>query len=141
MTSTNRVFVAVVIPIVLAAWGCENVGLINRGDPTVDRRSARDRDDRGDRIRDRSLPRDEVVGTVERIDDRRNEIHLRTTEGRIMVVQYDAGTNVYNRDRELQIRDLRRGDQILVRLDRNSRGEQYAELIRMNDRDSDSIRR
>lgn len=141
MTSTNRVFVAVVIPIVLAAWGCENVGLINRGDPTVDRRSARDRDYRGDRIQDRSLPRDEVVGTVERIDDRRNEIHLRTTEGRIMVIQYDPNTNVYNRDRELQVRDLRRGDQIMVRLDRNSRGEQYAELIRMNDRDWDSSRR
>lgn len=55
-----------------------------------------------------------------------------------MVIQYDPDTNVSNRGRELRVRDLRRGDQILVRLDRNSRGEQYAELIRMNDRNSDA---
>jgi hypothetical protein len=139
--NSQRILIAFLFPAVLAAWGCENVGLINRDAPdrAVDRRSSRDRDYRGDGIRDRNLARNEVVGTVERIDERRNEIHLRTTEGRMTVIQYDAGTNVYNRDRELRVRDLRRGDQILVRLDRNSRGEQYAELIRLND--SDSIRR
>jgi hypothetical protein len=143
MTSSKRVFTTFLFPMVLATWGCENIGFINRDEPysTADRRGDRYRDHRGDAIRDRNLARDEVVGTVEDVDERRNEIHLRTREGRMMVIRYDAGTNVYNRDRELRVRDLRRGDQILVRLDRNSRGEQYAEAIRMNDRGWDFSRR
>ncbi|MGH7824237.1 MAG: hypothetical protein ACREQ7_03550 [Candidatus Binatia bacterium] len=137
MTKSSR-FIALLFPMLLASWGCENIGLINRDAPDRRGRVDRDRDYRGDGYRDRNLARDEVVGTVERIDDRRNEIHLRTTGGRTMVIQYDPDTNVSNRGRELRVRDLRRGDQILVRLDRNSRGEQYAELIRMNDRNSDA---
>jgi hypothetical protein len=135
MTKSSRVLITLALPLVLVTWGCENIGLINRDDPDR-RRVERDRDYRGDRdVRDRNWTRDEVVGTVERIDDRNNEIHLRTTEGRTMVIQYDSGTTVSDRDRELRVRDLRRGDQISVRLDRNSRGEQHAGLIRMNDRD------
>jgi len=143
MIRSNRVFIASLFPIVFATWGCENIGFINRDEPytTADRRGDRYRDYRGDAIRDRNLARDEVVGTVEDVDERRNEIHLRTREGRLMVIHYDSGTNVSNRDRDLRVRDLRRGDQILVRLDRNSRGEQYAEAIRMNDRGWDFSRR
>jgi hypothetical protein len=135
MTINSRVLCTFTLPLVLATLGCENIGLINRDEPDR-RRVERDRDYRGDRnTRDRNWGRDEVVGSVERIDERNNEIHLRTTEGRTMVLQYDPGTTVHDRDRDLRVRDLRRGDQILVRLDRNSRGEQYAGVIRMNDRE------
>jgi hypothetical protein len=133
--TANRMLITLALPLVLGAWGCENIGLVSRDEPDR-RRVERDRDYRVDRdVRDRNWARDEVVGTVERVDDRNNEIHLRTTEGRMAVVQYDPRTTVYDRDRELRVRDLRRGDQVLVRIDRNSRGEQYAGLIRMNDRD------
>jgi len=130
----KRTLIACALPLVLGAWGCENIGLINRDDPDR-RRVERDRDYRTSRdSRDRNWGRDEVVGTVERVDDRNNELHIRTTEGRVTTVQYDSGTIVYDRDRELRVRDLRRGDQVLVRVDRNSRGDQYAGVIRMNDR-------
>jgi len=140
----KRIFYASVLPLIVAAWGCESVALIGR--PDVDRGETtsleRRPDYRGDRdIRDRSVARDEVVGTVERIDERRNEIHLRTTDGRMTMVKYEPSTVVYARDRELRVDSLRRGDLILVRLDRNSRGEQYADVIRMNDRGPDALRR
>jgi hypothetical protein len=131
---SKRTLIACALPLVLGASGCENIGLINWDDPDR-RRVERDRDHRISRdSRDRNLGRDEVVGTVERVDDRNNELHIRTTEGRVTVVQFDSGTIVYDRDRELRVRDLRRGDQVLVRVDRNSRGDQYAGVIRMNDR-------
>jgi hypothetical protein len=136
--TTNRIVLSLALPLVLASWGCENIGLINRDEPDR-RRAERARDSRDYRTdrdtRDRNWARDEVVGTIERIDERNNEIHLRTTEGRTMVILYDPSTIVNDRDRDLRVRDLRRGDQVLVRVDRNSRGDQYAGLIRMNDRE------
>ncbi len=131
--STNRIGVAFVLPLMLALWGCEHIALVGRPhiDPTGElSRTSRERavpSDRG---------RQEIIGTVERIDEARNDIHLRTTEGQMIVVKYDSATTVYNRERQLRVADLRRGDLILLRLDRNSRGEQYADLIRMNDRNA-----
>jgi hypothetical protein len=52
----------------------------------------------------------------------------------MVVFKYDPRTVVVNRDREFRVEDLRYGDVILVRAAQNSRGEQYAEYIRMNDR-------
>ncbi|HEU4343546.1 MAG TPA: hypothetical protein VFU31_18505 [Candidatus Binatia bacterium] len=134
---------ASVLPLFVAVWGCESVALIGRPDIESRESSLERRPDyRGDRdIRDRNVARDEVVGTVERIDERRNEIHIRTTEGRMTMVKYEPSTVVYARDRELRVDSLRRGDLVLVRLDRNSRGEQYADVIRMNDRGADALRR
>jgi hypothetical protein len=99
----------------------------------------RGRYDRGD-ARDRNIPRDEIVGTIQRVDERDRKIELRTSDGRLTTVRYDSGTRVYNRDRELQVESLRRGDIILVQLDRDARGDQYAYVIRMNDRQEGIIR-
>jgi len=41
---------------------------------------------------------------------------------------------VSHRDRSLRVEDLRDGDLVLVEVARDARGDQYAELIRMNDR-------
>jgi len=129
------------IPLTIAAAGCESVSLMNRDDPyrrdagrrdnDIDRnREARqDRDWRGDR----DLARDEVVGTVQRVDDDRNEIQIRNTDGQLVRVRYDRSTRVYLRDRDLRVNDLRNGDLVRVELNRNN-GERYAEVIRMNDR-------
>jgi hypothetical protein len=132
MNWTARVFV-------LAAWlaagalGCESVALMPRRD--VDRR---DTVDRSPSNRDRDSTR-EVVGTVERIDEAVREIHLRTSEeGRSVILKYDSRTIVSHRDRDLRVEDLRRGDLVLVDVARDARGDQYAELIRMNDRPSSS---
>jgi hypothetical protein len=81
-----------------------------------------------------NVPQNEIVGTVERIDKGRNEIQLRTTDARMVTIKYDPSTLVYNRDREVGIDALRPRDLILAKLSRGSGGEQYADVIRLNDR-------
>jgi hypothetical protein len=121
----------------LAFTACEQVALMPR--PQIDREGRPiERDSRGDSRLDsdrfdRGTPRDEIVGTVERVDRSNNEIRLRTTDARVVVIKYDPATLVYNRDRDVGIDAIRPRDQILVRLSTNSRGEQYADSIRLND--------
>jgi hypothetical protein len=91
-------------------------------------------DNRGaESYRSRDARGDEIIGTIERVDESNKEIRLRTTEGRVMVIKYDPATVVYNRDREVGIDALRNRDQVLVRVSTNSRGDQYADVIRLND--------
>jgi hypothetical protein len=132
MNIWNRVYALIVFSVIFAA-GCESVALMPRAD--VDRRDYDPSGIRSDQdSRDRDLRTDEVVGTVQRVDEAARDIHLRTSEGRLVVFKYDPRTVVVHRDREFRVEDLRYGDLILVRAARNSRGEQFAEHIRMNDR-------
>lgn len=143
MNWTKRVGYSLLLSL-LVAWGCESVALMPRAD--VDGGDVargdyeRDRDTRGD-VRDRYSRRDEVVGTIQRVDERNRIIQLRTTEGRVTDIKYDSSTRVYSRDQEMQVESLRRGDLILVQVEKDSRGEQYAGLIRMNDRQDFGTRR
>ena len=111
---------------IFAASGCESIAL--RPQPDVDRRGIeRTPDDRGS-------AKEEIIGTVERVDRTSNEIRLRTTEAKVIVIKYDPATRVYSREREVGIEALRPRDLILVRVAKTPRGEQYADLIRLNDR-------
>ncbi len=120
------------IPLTIAAAGCENISLISRGDPLA-RDDARRDVDRNREVRQDRDPRDEIVGTVQRVDQDRQEIQLRTSDGQLTRIRYDLSTRVSHRDRDLRVDDLRNGDLVRVELGRD-RGERYAELIRMNDR-------
>jgi hypothetical protein len=127
------------LPLTLAAAGCETVSLINRDDPYArDRRDIdRDREVRRDQDwqrADRDRARDEIVGTVQRVDRDRREIQLRTTDGQLTWIKYEPSTRVYHRDGDLRVDELRYGDLVRVEVSRDNRGERYAELIRMNDR-------
>ena len=123
---------ALMLP-VITAWGCESIALMGR--PDVDRRDVdRSGIERSREARDRTAPRDELVGTVQRVDENRREIQLRTTEGRMTVIKYEPATLVYSRDREVPVNSLRPGDLVLVQFNRNARGEQYADVIRVDDR-------
>jgi hypothetical protein len=82
----------------------------------------------------RGTAKDEIIGTVERVDKTNNEIRLRTTEAKVIVIKYDPATRVYTREREVGIEALRPRDLILVRVAKTPGGEQYADLIRLNDR-------
>jgi hypothetical protein len=111
---------------IFAALGCESIAF--RPQPDVDRREIeRTPDDSGS-------AKDEIIGTVERVDRTSNEIRLRTTEAKVIVIKYDPATRVYSREREVGIEALRPRDLILVRVAKTPRGEQYADLIRLNDR-------
>ena len=128
--------------------GCESIALMPR--PSVEqeigqRQSTREttidrpqdtvgregRYDRGGEF-GRTPSSDEVVGTVQRVDTGKREIHLRTSDARLAVIKYDAATIVYDRDREKQVDSLRNGDLILVKITKNSQGEQFADLIRLS---------
>jgi hypothetical protein len=119
---------------IFAASGCESIAL--RPQPDVDRRGIeRTPDDRGSPTPDdRGSAKDEIIGTVERVDRTSNEIRLRTTEAKVIVIKYDPATRVYSRESEVGIEALRPRDLILVRVAKTPRGEQYADLIRLNDR-------
>jgi hypothetical protein len=133
MLGTYRLGGVALFGLVIGATGCESIALMPR--PDIDepaRRIERDRDIPRDSRS--NVPRDEVVGTVERVDKARNEIQLRTTDARVVTIKYDPSTLVYNRDREVGIDALRPRDLILARVSRGSGGEQYADVIRLNDR-------
>ena len=119
---------------IFTASGCETIAL--RPQPDVDRRGIeRTPDDRGSPTPDdRGSAKDEIIGTVERVDRTSNEIRLRTTEAKVIVIKYDPATRVYSREREVGIEALRPRDLILVRVAKTPGGEQYADLIRLNDR-------
>jgi hypothetical protein len=108
--------------LILGGAGCESIALIPP--PDVDRRGVERKD----------VPRQEIVGTVERVNKARNEIQLRTTEAKVMVIKYDQATLVYSREREVGIDSLRPRDLILVQAMKTPQGEAYADIIRMNDR-------
>lgn len=133
MVWTHRTAGAVLFSLVFGTAGCESIALMPR--PDIDepaRRVERDRDVPRDSRS--NVPQNEIVGTVERIDKGRNEIQLRTTDARMVTIKYDPSTLVYNRDREVGIDALRPRDLILAKLSRGSGGEQYADVIRLNDR-------
>lgn len=123
----------------LTSAGCESIALLPR--PAIDDRADASRRDLDRRELDRrpesrpeiARPRvaDELTGTVQKVDQNRREIQLRTTEGRMTVIKYDPATVVYNREREMPVDDLRYGDLILIKVIKNDRGEQYADLIRL----------
>src|SRR5215475_14108960 len=82
----------------------------------------------------RDSAKTEIIGTVERVDKIKNEIQLRTTEAKVIVIKYDPATLIYSRERQVGIEALRLRELILVRVATTPQGEQYADLIRLNDR-------
>ena len=134
MKPTIRMASFLLLPVLVAAWGCEQVALVKR--PDVEREGEYRGRDYG-----RDPARDEIVGTVERVDRRDREIHLRTPEARMTVVRYDSSTVVTNRGRDFPVDELRVGDLILVQVRRDARGDPHADVIRLRDRDDVGLRR
>ena len=138
MVWTYRLAGIALFPLIIGAAGCESIALMPR--PDIDEPARRVEGNRVERNRDiprdnrSNVPGDEIVGTIERVDKARNEIQLRTTDARMVTIKYDPSTLVYNRDREVGIDALRSRDLILARVSRGSGGEQYADVIRVNDR-------
>ncbi len=116
----------VLLAFVLLALGCESTALRPQRD--AERTGIEGTPD------DSGTPKEEIIGTVERVDRTNNEIQLRTTEAKVIVIKYDRSTRVYSREHEVGIEGLRPRDLILVRVAKSPRGEQYADLIRLNDR-------
>jgi hypothetical protein len=125
----------------VSAWGCEHIAIMPRNDITEELsrrggetdRTPPERVTRSEDVRESTVPHGEITGTVQRIDKNRREVHLRTTEDRMVTVRYDQATAVFDREREIRIESLNQGDLVTVRVNSNSRGEQYADVIRLSE--------
>lgn len=69
----------------------------------------------------------DIRGEVRSVGSR--HIELRTDGGRHTRVRYDGRTDVRYRDRRYSVRNLDRGDQVVVRVDDRGSGERYARWI------------
>src|SRR5262245_50010056 len=127
-------YVCSALTFALVASGCQSTAL--RPLPDVEPRPGME-----PRGIEREAVKGEIIGTVEQVDRMNNEIRLRTTEAKVIVIKYDPATRVYSREREVGIDALRPRDLILIRASKTSRGEQYADLIRLNDRDESASKR
>ena len=129
------------IIVLMIAAACESIALMPRPsiDDTVDRNRIERSPEIGriDREPNRDIARDEIIGTVQRVDFTRRELHLRTRERNLLVFGYDRNAVVFDRDRDLPIEALRSGDQISVRPRASSVSERYADVIRLIDRRSE----
>jgi hypothetical protein len=75
----------------------------------------------------------DVVGEVERVDLTSRRIYLRADRGGRQVVSFSADAQVLDRGREYPVSRLEPGDVVAMQLRRDSRGESYADLIRVQD--------
>lgn len=132
---TKKLGCVLVLGSLITVWGCENVGIARRENIARNERYSDRRDSDWDRY-DRDARRQQIYGTVQDVDERRREIRVRENDGRTTVVRYDSGTRITDGSRDMRPESLRSGDQVSIRLDRDSRGEQYAESIRVEERRS-----
>jgi hypothetical protein len=135
MNPFGRLACAWLLPVAIAAAGCENISLIKREDPLAREEFGRARDiDRNSELRrDLDRGRDQLTGSVQRIDIDRQEVQLRTTDGQLTRIRYDLSTRVVGHDRDMRVDDLRNGDLVRIELSRD-RGERFAEFISLNTR-------
>ena len=71
----------------------------------------------------------EVVGEVQYVDTRSQQMEIRADNGRINVVRYDNYTRVVYRQREYQVTNLERGDYVAVRMQQDRDGRLYTNLV------------
>lgn len=94
--------------------GCmENIALIGR--PTIEE------------------GQDDVVGEVERVDLSGRRIYLRSDKSDRRSVALSADAQVLQRGREYPITRLKPGDVVAMQIKRDSRGEPYADLLRIQE--------
>ncbi len=82
----------------------------------------------------------DLRGEVRRVDTRRQTIQL-STGRRTEHVRYDRNTRVSYGNRRYNVRNLKRGDLVYVRVDRDRRGSLYTRHIELQDRRRQDRRR
>jgi hypothetical protein len=80
------------------------------------------------------LDPEEIFAEIVRVDTSSRQIHLRPDDNRNRVIEYSADARVLYRGREYPIAQLERGDQVSMQLMKDSRGNLYADLIRVQER-------
>lgn len=80
-----------------------------------------------------NIRKTEVVGEVRFVDARNREIEVRTDDRRTQSVRYDDRTRVVYRDREYPVSNLEPGDYVAMRVQTDSPGNVYTDLIRVRE--------
>jgi hypothetical protein len=75
----------------------------------------------------------EIAGEVRFVNERAGEIELRTDDKRTQVVRYDGQTRVVYRDRDYAVANLEAGDYVAMRVESDSRGLLYTDLVRVRE--------
>jgi hypothetical protein len=75
----------------------------------------------------------DVVGSVERVDLDARRLYLRPPDGGRRVVVYGRDAQVFYRGREYPVTRLAPGDVVAMQMKRDSRGEPYVDLIRIQE--------
>jgi len=75
--------------------------------------------------------RNEMVGTVARVDAGSNEIHLRASPGHPGMVTYSTETRVTYLGRAYPVSQLRLGDVVAMQMDQDARGNPHTHAIRL----------
>jgi len=100
--------------VLIGVPGCmENIALIGR--PTIEE------------------GQDDVVGEVERVELSARRIYLRPNKSDRSVVAFSTDAQVLYRGREYPVARLKPGDVVAMQVKRNSRGDSYADLIRIQE--------
>jgi hypothetical protein len=124
MNLINRAASCVVVGLALTvSVGCsDNIALVGR--PTL------------------QLDQDEIFAEIVRVDTSSREIHLRPEDSRNRVVGYSADARVLYRGREYAIAQLERGDKVSMQLKKDTRGNSFTDLVRVQEsiRDRDQSR-
>jgi hypothetical protein len=100
--------------LLISVPGCmENIALIGR--PTIEE------------------GQNDVVGEVERVDLSGRRIYLRPNKSDRRVVALSLDAQVLDRGREYPLERLKPGDVVAMQVKRDSRGDSYADLIRIQE--------
>jgi hypothetical protein len=115
MKSLNGAASLLVISLATGVSGCmENIALIGR--PSI----AEDDID--------------IAGEIERIDLPSRRVYLRPERGKAEVIAFSTDARVLDRGREYSVSRLERGDIVAMQVRRDSRGDSYTDLIRVQNR-------
>lgn len=82
-----------------------------------------------------------IVGEVRSVDTRRDRIDVRVAHGGTRSVRYDRRTEFVARGHRISVHQLRRGDEVRIRLDHDRRGAPVAERVEVYRRDGWGDRR
>jgi len=109
MRSTRRLLIVVALGFFVMA-GCHELGHV-------------------DGIGDYGTQSNEIVGEVQNIDTRSQQIEIRTDAGRTSLIRYDNNTQVIYRQRNYQVSNLERGDYVAARIQQDRDGRNYTDTV------------
>lgn len=74
----------------------------------------------------------QVIGTVQRVDTRNQQISITQSNGQAASISYDNQTRVVYQNRDYSVTSLEYGDQVTARIQQTQNGAYYTDLVQVN---------